>query len=189
MVSPQRHLKHTSMDINRHIDIRQATANDSQLISVLATTTFYEAYFEQDTPHDLSNYIIESFNIECIKDQLKSQESIFLVAYIEGHAVGYAKLDASSTHPSIVTEHTIELKRLYALERVWGKGVGESLLRHCEKFAIRLGCKSIWLGVWQLNERGQRFYKKQGFVTTGTLEFPYGDSVGINDVMEKRLHR
>ena len=171
------------------MDIRQATPNDVQLISVLATTTFYEAYFEQDTPHDLSNYITESFNIEHITNQIQGEESVFFVAYIEGHAVGYAKLDTASTDPSVVTEHTIELKRLYTLERVWGTGVGESLLAHCEKFAIERGSGSIWLGVWQLNERGQRFSKKHGFVKTGTLEFPYGDSVGINDVMEKRLHR
>ncbi|CAN5241639.1 hypothetical protein BH20ACI2_BH20ACI2_12060 [soil metagenome] len=73
------------------------------------------------------------------------------------------------------------------MERVWGKGVGEKLLRHCEEYARELGNDSIWLGVWQLNERGQQFYAKQGFVKKGTITFPYGNSVGINDVMEKEL--
>ena len=177
------------MDSQNTIEIRQATTEDARLISVLASTTFYEAYFEQDTPHDLSRYITESFNIEQIHNQLKSDESIFFVAYMDEHAVGYAKLDMVSTDASIVTEHSVELKRLYTLERVWGKGVGEALLKHCERFALEQERESIWLGVWQLNERGQRFYQKQGFIKTGTLEFPYGNSVGINDVMEKRLNR
>jgi ribosomal protein S18 acetylase RimI-like enzyme len=175
-----------NIDISK-IEIRTATDADVELISVLATTTFYEAYFEQDTPGNLAGYIVESFETKSIQDQLDDPEMTFLIAYVDGRAVGYAKLDAGSRHPSNTTDKTIELKRLYAVERVWGKGVGEAMLRQCESFAIELGCETIWLGVWEENERGQRFYKKQGFVRTGTLEFIYGDVVGINDVMEKRL--
>jgi GNAT superfamily N-acetyltransferase len=112
---------------------------------------------------------------------------MFLIAYLDGRAVGYAKLDANSRHESNTTDKTVELKRLYTLERVWGKGVGEAILRQCELVAAEQGCETIWLGVWEQNVRGQRFYKKQGFVKTGKLEFPYGESVGINDIMEKRL--
>jgi ribosomal protein S18 acetylase RimI-like enzyme len=174
-------------DMGTKIEIRQAAAGDVRLLSVLASTTFYEAYFEQDDPHNLSDYISESFNIKNLSNELTGQELTFFIAFISGAAVGYAKLDAASRDPSIITRRTIELKRLYTLERIWGKGVGEALLRHCEQFAIETGCESIWLGVWQQNERGQRFYRKQGFEKRGTLEFPYGEAVGINDVMEKTL--
>jgi GNAT superfamily N-acetyltransferase len=172
---------------SKKIEVRPATSDDVELISVLAATTFYEAYFEQDTPHDLSGYIVESFQPQSIQEQIADENALFLIAYVDGRAVGYAKLDAGSTDPSITTKNTIELKRLYILERVWGKGVGEAILQQCEQLAAQRGCETIWLGVWQLNERGQRFYQKHGFVKKGTLEFPYGDSVGINDVMEKKI--
>ena len=169
------------------IEIRPATIDDTNLISVLATTTFYEAYFEQDDPADLAEYIVGSFSPASIEEQLQDPGSFFFVIGLEGYAVGFAKLVSGFPDPSIETEKTIELKRFYIVERVWGKGIGEVLLRHCEKFARDRGNDSIWLGVWQQNLRGQRFYAKQGFEKTGTLTFPYGESVGINDVMEKKL--
>ncbi len=170
-----------------NIEIRKAGDSDARLISVLAATTFYEAYFEQDTPHDLAAYIGESFDLDVIKTQLSDRDSTFLIVFLDQKAVGYAKLIAGSRDPSIASKRTIELKRIYILERVWRKGVGEKLLERCVEIARQLGNDSIWLGVWERNERAWAFYKKQGFVKTGTLEFPYGDSVGINYVMEKVL--
>lgn len=176
------------MDIDiEKIDIRQASSVDFHILSVLATTTFYEAYFEQDDPSDLADYIVDSFAPVSMQEQLSDPEAIFFIVSIAGHAVGFAKLLLRSIDASISTENTVELKRIYILERVWGTGVGEALLQHCEEFAKELGNESIWLGVWQLNERGQRFYAKHGFVKTGIITFPYGESVGINDVMEKKL--
>ena len=170
-----------------NIEIRRADEHDVRLLSVLASTTFYEAYFEQDDPHNLSDYITDSFSVESIALQLTEPATTFFIAFIEGKAVAYVKLDAASRDPSITTARTIELKRLYSLERVWGKGIGEALLSHCEKFAIDNGFDSIWLSVWQENMRGQSFYAKHGFVKRGTLEFLYGNAVGINDVLEKML--
>ncbi|MEO7674286.1 MAG: GNAT family N-acetyltransferase [Pyrinomonadaceae bacterium] len=169
------------------IEIRQASVADARLISVLATATFYEAYYEQDAPHDLAAYIGGSFSLDQIEREVGDPYSTFFIIFLDEKAVGYAKLIAGSRDPSIATTRTIELKRIYILERVWRRGIGEKLLAHCLEAARRLGNESIWLGVWEQNGRGRGFYKKQGFVQTGTLEFPYGDSVGINYVMEKKL--
>lgn len=169
------------------IDIRQAELSDAKLMAVLATTTFYEAYFEQDDPADLVEYIVGSFSPASLLEQLEEQGSFFLIVTLDGNAVGYAKLISGHADPSIKTQNTIELKRFYIVERVWGKGIGNALLAHCEELARECGYDSIWLGVWQENGRGQRFYAKQGFVKTGTMNFPYGETAGISDVMEKKL--
>lgn len=154
---------------------------------MLATAAFYEAYFEQDDPHDLANYILESFNLDSVIEQMADPAATFFLAYLDGRAVGYAKLVEGSREPCITAAKVAELKRIYIIERVWRKGIGELLLRHCVEEARRLGMDSIWLGVWQQNARAFPFYEKHGFVKVGTLEFPYADSVGINDVMERRL--
>ncbi len=169
------------------VEIRRARAPDARLICVLATATFYEAYFEQDDPADLADYIVESFEIESVRRQLEDPDSSFYILFADGFAVGYAKLIDGSRDPSITTAKTVELKRIYILERVWRKGFGEKLLEHCIDVARRLGSESIWLGVWEQNVRGRCFYEKHGFIKVGSLEFPYGDSVGINYVMEKKL--
>lgn len=175
------------MVISENTNIKQADAGDVLLISVLATTAFYEAYFEQDDPHDLAGYIVKSFSPSQIENELADTDSTFFIVFVNEKAVGYAKLLANSRDPSVNTSKTIELKRIYVIERSWRKGVGEMLLEHCTEVARQLGNESIWLGVWEQNKRGVSFYAKHGFVKVGTLEFPYGDSVGTNNVLEKRL--
>lgn len=170
-----------------NIEIRKAGAADAKLISVLASATFYEAYYEQDDPHNLADYIVDSFDIRSIERQIAEPDATFFIAYLDGRAVGYAILAAGSREPCITSERTIELKRIYIVERVWRQGVGEKLLQHCIEEVRRQNMDSIWLGVWQMNARARPFYEKHGFVKVGTLEFPYGDSVGINDVMELKL--
>ncbi len=169
------------------VSIRSASLDDVVLISVLATTTFYEAYFEQDDPHDLANYISESFDIERVREEFADAASHFLIAELDEKAVGYARLVAGSRHSSITTENTMELRRIYVLEHVWRTGVGETLLSECITTARDSGAASIWLGVWERNVRAQDFYLKHGFAQRGELEFPYGGSVGINLVMEKLI--
>ncbi len=172
---------------SEQLSIRRALPEDAGLISVLATVSFYEAYFEQDDPHDLTNYIRGSFELDRVAEELGEPGSSFLIAFLDGKAVGYARLIEGSRHPSITTPATTELRRIYVVERVWGTGVGQLLLDRCFDEARELGAGSIWLGVWERNARAQRFYEKNGFAQRGTLEFPYGDSVGINLVLEKTL--
>lgn len=174
-------------NVPNNLMIRRALADDALLLSVLGTVTFYEAYFEQDDPTDLAHYLIESFSPSEILEQLDDENSIFLIAFYHGKAVGYARLVSGAPHQDVSSKNAIELRRLYVLEHLWRKGVGEKLLSECEAIARQIGKQSVWLGVWQQNERGQRFYTKHSYKKVGTITFPYFNSVGINDVMEKKL--
>ena len=169
------------------IEIRRARVSDAGLVSVLGAVTFYEAYFEQDDPHSLAEYIRESFAPDEIRAQIEDENAEFYIIFLDQNAVGYAKLRTGSKADGIESENSVELQRIYVVERVFGKGVGERLLRHCLETARARGFETLWLGVWEENRRAQRFYEKHGFRRVGTLTFPYGDTVGINHVMEKSL--
>ena len=169
------------------MSIRRAAAEDARLVASLATVTFYEAYFEQDDPHDMADYLAETFPVEKIAAELADPSSHFFIAHRRGRAVGYAKMRDGDPHDSVTSPKPIELQRIYTVERVWGTGAGEALLRHCLEFARALGKDSVWLGVWEENPRAIAFYTKHGFERVGTLEFPYGDTVGINAVMQVYL--
>ncbi len=170
-----------------NIVIEQAGPDDARLLSVLATVSFYEAYFEQDTPTDIANYITESFSIGLIESELADPLISYHVAYLNEKAVGYAKLARGSSAEGVEDGRGIEIKRIYTLERVWGKGVGDRLLQHCKTVAKQSGAEYVWLGVWEENARALRFYAKHEFYRVGTVTFPYGDSVGINKVMKLEI--
>ena len=168
-------------EARKDVSIRKATPADVALLSSLSVVTFYEAYFEQDDPHDLSNYLHENFAIEKIEAEM--EHSAYFIAFRRGRAVGYAKLRDGEPHEA-VKGNAIELQRIYLVERVWGTGIGDALLEHCMVEARTMGKEVLWLGVWEENRRGLSFYAKHGFERVGTLTFPYGDSVGINAVMQ-----
>jgi ribosomal protein S18 acetylase RimI-like enzyme len=173
--------------VHDQIEIRRANALDAKLIRVLGAVTFFEAYFEQDDAHDLANYIHESFDLEKIRAEIADKNAAFFIIYLENHAVGYAKLRENSNVECIKTENSIELQRIYVVERVFGTGIGAHLLKYCFETAKARGFETLWLGVWEENERAQKFYAKHGFKRVGELEFPYGETVGTNFVLEKVL--
>ena len=174
-------------EIAANLKISQATVSDAKLISVLGAVSFYEAYFEQDTAHDLANYIHESFELAKIRTEIEDKHAAFFIIYADEKAVGYAKLREGSKVDCIKNENSIELQRIYTIERVYGKGIGESLLKHCLETAKLKGFETLWLGVWEENIRAQKFYAKYGFARVGEITFPYGETVGINFVLEKVL--
>lgn len=167
--------------------IRTADADDARLLATLQTVTFYEAYFEQDSPGDMANYLQEMFSVERVGKELAERCATFYLMFRNDVAVGYAKLIRDSRADGVAAERPIELKRIYLVERVWRLGLGQILLDHCLDAARAESFDSLWLGVWERNERARAFYRKNGFERVGEIEYPYGDSVGINWVMEKRL--
>ncbi len=169
------------------ITVREANIDDAALISVLASTTFYEAYFEQDESSNLAGYISDAFGVQKIAAELLDPGITFLLAFRSRKAVGYAKLDRNSRLDCIEAANSIELKRIYILERVYGKGFGALLLEHCLNIAKNDGFETLWLQVWEENPRAQRFYGKYDFKCAGKVEMPYGEVTGINFVMEKAL--
>jgi ribosomal protein S18 acetylase RimI-like enzyme len=177
----------TQQKAQTSVEIRTAGEGDVRLLSVLGTVTFYEAYFEQDDPADMADYLCETFSPERTAAEISDPNSTYFIVLSNGAAVGYAKLLRNSTAEGVKGERAVELKRIYLVERVWGTGLGEKLLNHCIDAARNEGFDSIWLGVWEENVRGLSFYRKHGFVRVGSLEFPYGQTVGINAVMEKRI--
>jgi ribosomal protein S18 acetylase RimI-like enzyme len=174
-------------EAGQDVSIRKATPADVALLSSLSIVTIYEAYFEQDDPHDLSKYLNENFTTEAIATEIASPACAYFVAFRRGKAVGYAKLRNGEPHESVTNKNAIELQRIYLIERVWGTGIGELLLDRCVIEARSMGREVLWLGVWEENLRGLSFYAKHGFERVGTLTFPYADSVGINAVMQISL--
>lgn len=167
--------------------IRQAAQADVNLISVLGAVTFYEAYCEQDSSDNLANYITETFAPEKMLREIEDPNTTFFIIFKDEKAVGYAKLRTGEPHESVKNKPAIELQRIYILERVFGAGIGEILLKHSIETARKKGFKTIWLGVWEENRRAQKFYAKHGFNQVGKLQYPYGNVVGTNLVLQKYL--
>lgn len=173
--------------MNNHTKVRIATKKDLNLLCALATTTFFEAYFEQDVSRDLGDYCVKAFNLNQLKIEMEDTNSSFLIAEYDKKAVGYAKLREGKLPDCIEKLDSIEIQRIYLLEKMKRKGIGKILMENCYKIALSKKYSNVWLGVWSQNKKAIEFYEKLGFIKTGTIEFEYGSGRETNFVMNLEI--
>ncbi|WVW81702.1 hypothetical protein I302_103697 [Kwoniella bestiolae CBS 10118] len=157
---------------------REGTPADAQQISELVGTTWSKLFGYSVSPTDLEQYITITLSPSSFEAELQSPQNIFICAYSpsdESKIVGVAQLVLDSK-PSVDIPNSIELQRLYAHPSTHGTGLGQLLISESEEKARQLGKNKIWLGVWENNTRGIRFYGKVGFREVGEKVFFAGGS-------------
>lgn len=171
------------------ITIRQVVPEDAEMLSDLSYKTFWDAFHDhpKNAPEDLADYMQKAFNLERVRREMAEENSIFLIAEIEGETAGYAKLMIESREDGITAEKPIELNRLYSKQEFLGKGVGARLMDECFRIAEENGCDVMWLGVWEFNPRARRFYEKYGFYQVGRHVFQLGSDAQTDLLMQKDL--
>jgi diamine N-acetyltransferase len=167
--------------------IRKAAADDTALLAELSALTFKSAYRSQLTDKELDYYVASTFSLDMIQGELNDPACKFLLAYEGDSAVGYAMLRTGDPPDSVTESKPVELARIYLTEDVIGKGYGTTLMEACLQAAKEDGHETIWLGVWEKNERAIRFYEKWDFKMVGSIEFEFGDEVQTDLVMVRSI--
>lgn len=171
------------------IKIRPATLDDAKALTDLAYTTFWDAFAHhpKNAPDDLNHYMRQAFSLEQTTKELGEENSVFLIAELDGEPAGYAKIITHNTEEGITAERPIELNRLYSHQQFLGKGIGQALMDACFERARNHGHDVMWLGVWEYNPRAQRFYEKNGFRVVGSHVFQLGEDPQTDLLMQKEL--
>jgi len=169
------------------VNIRRAKRDDAGLLTELGERTFVETFAADNTQEDMAAYIAASFNLAQQTAELADHGSTFLIAEVDGLAVGYAMLQAGAARAGVEDPNPIELVRLYASREWIGRGVGAALMRACLNEARQQGHQIIWLGVWERNERAQAFYRKWNFRVVGEHVFQLGSDPQRDLLMERQV--
>lgn len=170
------------------IEIRPATLEDAAFLAAFGAQVFREAYAAVNDPADMAAYLENAFSPQNQAAELQRPGSTFLIAYIGGEPLGYARLQsgpAPTCIPGIL--NPIELVRMYSIQSMIGKGVGGWLMQACLDTAGAGGHDVIWLSVWQENARGIAFYRKWGFEIAGTATFTIGSDVQSDFILRLNL--
>ena len=166
------------------ITIRYAVPADAELIADMSRTAFYETFAKDNTKEDMEIFMSEQFAKEELMKEVVLSEGIFVLAYMDDEPVGYARLRVKN---NLAHEQAIEIARIYALDKAIGKGVGKALMQECISKANELQMKSIWLGVWEKNERALAFYERWGFERFGEHQFLLGTDLQTDWLLKKPL--
>lgn len=168
-------------------NIRIAGAQDAALLSQLGAQTFREAFGPHIPPLDMDSYVSATYNSARQMDELSDPSRKFLIAEREGIAVGYAILHAHEALSIVACDNPIELERIYLLQNSIGRGLGYVLACKCIEESRLSFHKSIWLRVWERNERAIVFYRKLGFETVGVRSKELGKSKGTDLIMARAI--
>jgi ribosomal protein S18 acetylase RimI-like enzyme len=170
------------------IEIRRAVPADAAALAEFGARTFRETFAADNTEADMQLHLASAWSPDLQRAEILDGSIDTLLAWdSRGRLAGFAQLQAARAPPGIATVNPVELKRFY-VDKPWqGRGLARELMRAVEEHALRRGCRELWLGVWERNERARAFYRKQGFRQVGTQIFVVGTDPQTDHVMLREL--
>jgi len=177
----------TTSHVMDRIRIRQCSDDDVAVLAQLGALTFRDTFESSNTPENMKLYLETTFTVDKVREELKERGTLFFLAEEDHVPVGFAKVRDSHTPSELSGSRSLEIERIYATRNYIGKGLGQMLMRTCLAYAEQNDYETVWLGVWEYNDRAISFYNKWGFETFGQHVFMLGDDPQIDLLMKKKL--
>ena len=165
--------------------IRRATAQDAQVVSALAATTFTETFGALYPPDDLAAFLREAYAVARQRTILSHPDYALWLLEDDGEAVGHiAAGPCGLPHPDAAPGDG-EIKRLYLRQGWQNGGHGARLMDAAMDWLLRDGARTLWVGVWSENHGAQRFYGRYGFGKVGEYLFPVGATRDLEFILRR----
>ena len=169
------------------ITIRRGMPADARLLADLAASTFREAFAAENRPEDMALHVSRAYGVSQQEAELADPEITTLLAEVDGQLAGYAQLRASAIPDCVVSVTPLELWRFYVAAPWHGRGIAHALMKRVEMEARAKKAHTLWLGVWERNERAKSFYRKCGFADVGSQVFVLGTDAQTDRIMVRLL--
>ncbi|MBU3676281.1 MAG: GNAT family N-acetyltransferase [Chitinophagaceae bacterium] len=173
--------------MNDIFEIRLLRACDLPMLQTIARNTFIETFAKVNTTNNMAIYIEQQLSISTLEVEYNTENSNFYLLQWNNELVGYIKLNWFKNQENLFSSHDVEIERIYILQSFQGKKIGTRTLQWIQHQAFIKGGDSLWLGVWEHNEKALQFYIKQGFVVFGSHHFLLGHDVQTDLLMRKLL--
>lgn len=167
--------------------VRRATTADAALLAEVAARTFYDTFADSNTPEDMEKFLSSTYSEEIQRKEIEDASMTTLLAECDGTVAGFAQIKMAKAPNCVKGPSPIEIKRFYVEKSFHGRGVAQELMRTAEEIARAAGAKTIWLGVWEHNDRAIAFYRKIGFFPVGNQPFLVGTDLQTDLVLERPL--
>jgi GNAT superfamily N-acetyltransferase len=167
--------------------IRDAHLDEAPLLAELGRRTFVETFAADNDPEHLARFLEATYGATQQARELADPAVISLLAFVEGEAAGFAQLRRGHAEPCVAGPEPIELQRIYALRAFHGRGVGAALLQAAMDRARAEGFRTLWLGVWERNDKALAFYARFGFRDVGSHTFMVGSDPQVDRILEVAL--
>lgn len=169
------------------LELKTVQPDDFKLLARIGRETFYETWRSVNTEEDMQIYLKKAFDENHIKEDIENSSNTFVIAYLDGKAIGYCKLRRDRTYPEFNKDRVIELERIYVFKEYHDKKIGKELMDRCIEISREEKNQWLWLGVNIDNQKAINFYKKYGFTIFGEKAFRLGNAVDNDYLMKLKL--
>lgn len=144
--------------------IKDARAEDLMAISKINALGWKEAY-DNLIPQEYLNTLNDDFRIDRFGNWIEKGILTVKAAWVDNELIGciaYGKARDKMFEP------WGEVTSLYISPNHWSKGYGKTMMLYALKGLIDMGFETAYLWVLEGNDKAIKFYKKLGFIFTGT---------------------
>ncbi|CDO04334.1 protease synthase and sporulation negative regulatory protein PAI 1 [Oceanobacillus picturae] len=167
------------------VKLTKCNLEDLKMLQEISIETFKNTFEAQNSPENMKAYQEKAFNSQQLEMELANIYSEFFFVYYNNEVVGYLKINTNDAQSEEMGDNSLEIERIYIKNEYQKHGLGKYLINKSIEIAIEHSKKEIWLGVWEKNENAIAFYKKMGFVQTGSHSFYMGDEEQTDIIMVK----
>ena len=168
-------------------ELRRAKPADALILAELSRRTFFETFASYNTPENMKLYSDATFGEELQLREIQDPNRIVELAFMDGGPAGFFQLRMGSAPHAVKGQNSIELLRLYVESKWHGCGLGPRLLEKAFQQSFEAGFTTIWLGVWESNQRAKAFYSKLGFEVQGYQDFKLGHELQRDLIMVRSI--
>lgn len=154
--------KNIQLRDGRDLLLRNGTEADAEAVLENFITTHAETDFLLSYPEENTKTL--EWEAQFLKDQEMSENSIEIIALLDGQVVGTAGINPFGSRYKVA--HRAELG-ISVLKACWGMGIGRFLTEACIECARNAGYEQLELDVVAENDRAIALYKKVGFCEFG----------------------
>jgi len=169
------------------IKIKICSQDDLQALQAISIETFTETFQEQNTPENMQAYLKNAYTLDKLQKEMLQDNSTFFFIFYNDQLAGYMKVNTDDAQTEQAGEDALEIERIYIRSGFQRKGLGNYLIDKAIEIAKEKEKEKVWLGVWEHNEPALLFYRKNGFVQTGSHSFFMGDDEQTDYIMTKTL--
>ena len=167
--------------------IRVAVPEDAAMLADLARTTFHDTFAATNDPTDMALHLQRAYGVDQQTAEIQDARMTTLLVEQGEAAVAYAQIRNDHVPGCVSGPAPVELWRFY-VDREWhGRGIAPALMDRVKAEARARGAKTLWLGVWERNDRARAFYAKCGFADVGEHIFLFGTDPQTDRVMTMTL--
>lgn len=162
--------------------IRTATEADFPIIQHIAHATWPVTFADILSPRQIDYMLEWMYSLPALAEQVAGRGHIFLLAELDGQAVGYLSYEQHYQGSAATKIH-----KIYIRPSAQGQGIGRALIDAATDRARAAGDRVLLLNV-NRNNRAVQFYEYLGFTVIDREDIDIGEGFLMEDfVMELKV--